>query len=53
MTNIISFTIKQSLVEKVDKIREKYNLKRSKFISEILKHVCNDETLLQQIFEQE
>ncbi len=53
MTNIISFTIKQSLVEKIDKIRENYNLKRSKFISKILKYVCNDENLLQQIFNKE
>ncbi len=53
MTNIISFTIKQSLVEEVDKIRENYNLKRSKFISKILKHVCKDENLLQEIFNKE
>lgn len=50
MTNIISFTIKQSLVDEIDKIRKDYNLKRSKFICKILDYVCNDENLLQTIF---
>lgn len=50
MTNIISFTIKQSLVDEIDKIRKDYNLKRSKFICKILDYVCNDEKLLQDIF---
>lgn len=53
MTNIISITIKQSLVEEIDKLRDNYNLKRSKFISKILEYVCKDEKLLQEIFELE
>lgn len=53
MTNIISITIKQPLVDEVDKLREICNIKRSKFISKILEYVCNDNNLFQEIFKEE
>lgn len=51
MTNTITISIKEKLVEKLDELRKSSNISRSKIISNILNFVCDNEELIKKVLE--
>lgn len=46
MTNVITLSLENDLIQEIDKIRKRFDMNRSKFVKKIIKYVFKDEKLL-------
>ncbi len=53
MTNIITLSIDDEIIDKLDNIRKSSNISRSKLIRDVLRNFCDDEELIKKVLKNE
>ena len=53
MVNIITLSIDNEIIDKLDNIRKSSNISRSKLIRDVLRNFCNDGKLIKKVLDDE